>query len=44
MKLLQENKDSVLFNTDFKSIIFLYMYPQARDTKAKISKYWTTSN
>ena len=35
MKLLQENKDSVLFNTDLKSIIFLYMYPQARYIKNK---------
>ena len=35
MKLLQENKDSVLFNTDLKSIIFLHMYPQARYIKNK---------
>ena len=44
MKLLQENKDRVLFNTDLKSILFLNVSPQARDTKAKISKYLTTSN
>ena len=44
MKLLQENKDSVFFNTDLKSIIFLYVYPQETDTKGKISKYLTASN
>ena len=42
MKLLEENKGSALFDIG-RSNIFLDMSPQARETKAKQTK-WTTSN